>query len=156
MATTILSFTPAQAEFPTSGGAEYSIQNNTLVVAFDGGTNEKAVFSALVPQAYAAGALTAYITYRMASDTSGDIDWDVEVEAVSDGEAGNADSFDSVNSTDNTTVPASIANIDVVGVTLTNKDSIAAGDMARFRVTRDAVSDTATADAYLYRLEIRE
>ena len=50
MATTILAFTPAQAEFPTSAGAEYSIQNNTLVVAFDGGTNEKAVL--LMPVGY--------------------------------------------------------------------------------------------------------
>lgn len=156
MATTILSFTPAQAELPTSSGAQYAIQNNTLVLAFDGASAESAIFSAVMPQAYSAGVLTALITYRMASAITGDIDWDVAVEAVGDGEAGNADSFATANSTDNTTVPASNANIDVVSITLSSADSVAAGDMVRIKITRQGGDDTATGDAYVYHVEVRE
>jgi hypothetical protein len=81
------------------------------------------------------------------------------LEAVTDGDSTDldaGDSFDSANSTDNTTVPATAGFIDVVSITMTNADSIAAGDYFRLRITRDAASDTATGDAYLLAVELRD
>jgi hypothetical protein len=46
-----------------------------------------------------------------------------------------------------------------VSVTLTNADSIAAGDLVRISISRDAddgTNDTATGDLYLLAAELRE
>jgi len=159
MAKTLLVFDARANVAPTSAAATLALANVRPVLEFDAATNESAVFEAIMPQAYAGGTLTAELFYFMATATSGDIDWDVEVEAVSDGDALDldaADSFDTVNSTDNTTVPGTAGYLDVVAVTLTNKDSVVVGDLVRFKVTRDAVADTAAGDARLYKVEIRE
>ena len=151
-------FLPGAAEFPSSNFAAYTQVNQRPVLAFDAATNESAQWSAIIPQGWT-GTITAVITYFMASATSGDVDWDVLVEAITDGDTVDvdaADSFDTANSTDNTTVPGTAGHIDQVSVTLTNNDSSAAADYARFRVTRDAASDTATGDAYLLAAEIRD
>lgn len=158
MATTRFVFTPLSAEFPSSNFAQLTVANRRPVLAFDAATNESAQWTAVAPQGLT-GTLTAVITYMMASATSGDIDWDASLEAVSDGDATDldaGDSFDTVNSTDNTTVPATAGYIDQVSVTLTNADSIAAADYFRLKVTRDAASDTATGDAHLLAVELRD
>lgn len=151
-------FSPLAAEFPSSNFAPLTRVNNRPALAFDASTNESAQWGGIAPQGLT-GTLTAIITYMMASATSGDIDWDVSLEAITDGDATDldaGDSFDTVNSTDNTTVPATAGYIDQVTVTLTNTDSIAAGDYFRLRVTRDAASDTAADDAYLLSVELRD
>jgi hypothetical protein len=83
---------------------------------------------------------------------------DAEVEAVTpdNSESGTSDSFATVNSEDNTAVPGTAGQEFTVAVTLTNNDGVVAGDMVRVRVTRDAVSDTATGDLYVRGAEIRE
>jgi len=157
MATRLI-FTPQSAEFPSTNFAPLSRVNARPVLAYDAATNESAQWTAVAPQGLT-GALTAVITYMMASATSGDTDWDVSLEAVSDGDATDldaGDSFATVNSTDNTAVPATAGYIDQVSVTLTNNDSLTAADYFRLRVTRDAASDTATGDAYLLSCELRD
>ena len=157
MATRMI-LSPLAAEFPASNFAPLTRINNRPALAYDASTNESAQWSGIAPQGLT-GALTAVITYMMASATSGDIDWDVSLEAVTDGDAVDldaGDSFDTVNSTDNTTVPGTAGYIDQVTVTLTNADSIAAGDYFRLRVTRDAASDTSTGDALLLSVELRD
>lgn len=151
-------FGPNSAEFPASNFSQLTVANRRPVLAFDASTNETAQWAAVAPQGLT-GTLTALIHYIMASATTGDIDWDVSLEAVSDGDTVDldaADSFDTVNSTDNTTVPGTAGHIDVVSVTLTNADSIAAGDYFRLRVTRDAASDTASGDALVLEVELRD
>ena len=151
-------FTPLSAEFPSSNFAPLTLVNRRPVLAFDATTNETAQWTAIAPQELT-GALTAIVTYMMASATSGDVDIDVSLEAVTDGDATDldaGDSFDTVNSTDNTTVPGTAGHIDQISVTLTNADSIAAGDYFRLKVTRDAASDTAAGDLYLLAVELRD
>lgn len=150
--------TPYAAEFPSSNFPELTFVNRRPVLAFDASTNESCQWTVIIPQGWT-GTVTAIITYVMASATSGDVDVDVEVEAVSDGDATDldaGDSFDTVNSTDNTTVPGTAGYIDQISVTLTNDDGAAAGDYARFRLTRDAVSDTASGNMYVLAVEIRD
>ena len=154
-------FTPYAAEAPSTNFPQLTHIHSTgrrPVLAFDASTNESAIWSGIVPQGWT-GTITAYIHYCMASATSGDVDVNVEVESISDGDAVDLDaseSFDTANSTDNTTVPATAGHMDVISVTLTNNDSSAAGDRIRFKLTRDATNDTATGDMYVLGMEIRD
>lgn len=151
-------FTPYSAEFPASNFPEVSIINRRPILAFDATTNETVYWTMAVPQGIT-GTMTFIISLMMASATTGDTDWDVAVEAVTSGDATDLDagtSFDTVNSTDNTTVPATAGYLQQITVTLTNNDSLAAADYVRFSLARDAVSDTAAGDAYVLAAEFRD
>lgn len=152
---TVLSNTP-----PSSNPATPDTRNIHPVLDFDDTTNESAVFSAYMPKSYGGGGVTVYLGYSMTSATSGDIDWDVAFERIGDQQLDvDADSFAAVNSVDNTTVPGTAGNVDVVSITFTDgadMDSVAAGEWFRIKVTRDAASDTATGDAELHFVVIQE
>ena len=156
MAVTLLQF-PASAMMPTAAaGANQTAQNAMPVLSFSGSAaNSAQTVPVAMPQAYASGTLTAYITGFCAA-TDGDLDWDVQVEANATDEDSDTDSYDTANSTDNTTDPAVALNQITIAVTLTNKDSVAAGERVRFKITRQAVDDTNTGIMYVTNLEIRE
>lgn len=157
---TLVIFTAQNNQPPATNPATLDLRNAHPVLDFDASTNESAIFGAVMPQHYGGGGVTVYIHYAMSSATSGDIDWDVAWERVGDQQQDiDADSFAAVNSVDNTTVPATSGNVDVVSVAFTNgadMDSVAAGEYFRLQVTRDAASDTATGDAELIAVELRE
>ena len=157
---TLLIFVPQSYEPPSSNFATIDFRNLHPVLDFDDTTNESAVFSATMPRSYAGGGLTVYIHYAMTSATSGDIDWDVAFERIGDQQQDvDADGFAAVQSTDNTTVPATSGFVDIITVTFTDgaqMDSIAVGEGFRMKVTRDAVADTATGDSEALFVEIKE
>ena len=113
-----------------------------------------------MPRHYDGGGLTVYIHYSMTSATSGDIDWDVALERIGDGQQDvDSDGFAAANSVDNSTVPVTSGLVDIVNATFTDgadMDSIAVGEKFRIKVTRDASSDTAVGDAELHAVEIKE
>ena len=149
---------PLSASFPSSNFAPLLTVNQRPVLAFDAATNETAYWTLAVPQGIT-GTMTVIISLIMASATTGDTDWDVAVEAFSTGDAVDLDagtSFDTTNSTDNTTVPGTAGYMQQITVTLTNNDSLAAADLIRISLTRDAASDTATGDAYVLGAEFRD
>lgn len=150
---------PASALDPGST-TTLDTRNNHPVIDFDAATNENAVFTAVMPQHYGGGGVTVYLHFSMATATTGDIDWDVEFERIGDQQLDiDADSFAAPNSVDNTAVPATSGLVDVVSVAFTDgadMDSVAAGELFRLRVTRDAASDTAAGDAELHAVELRE
>ena len=156
---TLAVFTPLHNETPTSNGATLDTRNAHPVLDFYDGTNESAVFSAIMPQAYDGGGVTVYLHWS-AIATSGDVDWDVAWERIGDQQLDvDGDSFAAVNSQDNNTVPATSGLVDVISVAFTNgadMDSVAVGELFRLKVTRDASSDTATGDAELHAVELRE
>jgi len=155
---TLFVFTPNAAEFPASNFPQLMLVNRRPVLAYDVATNETAQWTAVAPQGITTPC-KALVFYIMASATSGDVDVDASVEAVTDGDATDldaGDSFDAVNSVDNTVVPGTAGYLDVISVTLTNIDSIAAGDYFRLRITRDAASDTASGDMYVLAVEMRD
>jgi hypothetical protein len=80
MPTTRAILTPLSAEFPASNNAALLTVNARPVLAFDATTSETVYWSLLVPQGVT-GALSAVITYMMASATSGGVAFDVAVEA---------------------------------------------------------------------------
>lgn len=158
---TLLIFHPFQNEAPSANFATLDLRNLHPVLDFDASTNESAVFSAIMPQHYAATTgITVYIHYSMSSATSGDVDWDVSFERVGNEQQDvDSDSFATANSVDNTTVPSTSGDVDIVNVAFTDgadMDSVAAGEKFRIKVTRDASSDTATGDAELHAVELRE
>lgn len=158
---TLLIFTPLNNEPPSSNPATLDARNQHQVLDFDAATIESAVFTGIMPQHYAGTTgVTVYLHYAMSSATSGDVDWDVAFERIGDQQQDiDSDGFAAVNSVDNTTVPGTSGNVDVVSVPFTDgadMDSVAAGEMFRLKVTRDAASDTAAGDAELLAVEIRE
>ncbi len=161
MATTRAILTPFSAEFPASNFPQLTTVNARPALAFDASTQETAYWTLAAPQGLS-GALSCVITYMMASATSGNVDFEVAVEAITDADATDLDattSFDTVNSSGATAVPGTAGYIDQVSITLTNADSIAAGDLVRISVSRDAddgTNDTATGDLYLLAAEVRE
>ncbi len=161
MATSRMLLTPFSAEVPSSNFPGLSTVNARPVLAFDASTQETAYWTLIAPQGLT-GALSCVITYMMASATSGNIEFEVAVEAITDADATDLDtttSFDTVNASGAITVPGTAGYIDQVSVTLTNADSIAAGDLVRISISRDAddgTNDTATGDLYLLMAELRE
>lgn len=157
---TLITFKPYDNEPPTSNFATIDLRNNHPVLDFDGSTNESCYFTGVMPRIYAGGGVTVYIHYAMTSATSGDIDWDISFECIGDQQQDlDSDGFASVKSVDNTTVPSTSGNVDIVSIGFTNGAEInntSVGDSFRIKITRDAVSDTATGDAELVAVEIKE
>lgn len=155
-------FTPYSAEFPASNFPQLLLVNERPVLAFDASTDETCRWTGIAPQGLT-GTLTVVITYMMASATSGAVGFQAQLEAVSDGDAVDLDtsaSFDTANNSASTTVPGTAGYIDQISITLTNADSIAAGDYYRLSINRDAdgsaITDSATGDAYVLAVELRD
>jgi hypothetical protein len=130
-------------------------------LAFDATTDEACDWTFIAPQGLT-GTITVVITYRMASATTGACRWEALLEAITDGDTVDTDaasSFDTTNS-NGATVPGTAGYIDQISITMTNADSIAAGDICRLRVNRDANgttgTDDATGDAQILAIELRD
>ena len=157
---TLVSLYPVGVEPPTTNAATLDLRNQHPVLDFDDTTNESAVWSFVVPGHYAGGGITVEIGYSMSSALSGDIDWDAAIERIGDQQQDtDADGFAAANSVDNTTVPATSGLVDVVSIAFTDgvdMDGLAAGELGRLKLTRDAANDTAAGDAELHYIHIRE
>lgn len=159
MATTRFVFTPTAAEFPSSNFPALAVDGQSRpYLAFDTTTAETCYWTFAAPQGLS-GALTAVVTYRAASATSGTAAFSVSLEAISDGDATDTDagsSFATANSPAAATVPGTAGYIDQYSVTLTNNDSIAAGDYCRLSLARNVASDSAAGDIQVLAVELRE
>ena len=125
------------------------IDGSIHALLFDDTTDEDATWKFRMPYDYDNG-LTAKIQYSMASATSGTVEFEIFVMAVSDGDSQDLDtgSFDTVN-VGSATVPGTAGYIDEISITLSNDDSVAAGDWVVIDLSTDAddaTNDTATGD----------
>jgi len=157
MATTRLALTPESAHFPSTNFPALSTVNARPVLAFDTTTAETCYWTVVAPQGLA-GALSAIIHVFGNAAGTNTVIFGVSVEAVTPGDATDLDagtSFDTVNTSGAVAMPATQGHQTSVSVTLTNADSIAAGDYVRISLARD-ISDTFAADAYVTLVEIRE
>ena len=127
-------------------------------------TDEEAVITPRVkmPGQYAGGTLMATVWGCFASEVTATDEavLDVSVEAITQGDGVDMDagvSFDAVNSGE-IDPPGTAGHEAAIDITLTNKDSVAAGDYVRFHVRRDCDggADTATGDFRLGGIEIWE
>lgn len=156
-------FLPNGAEFPASNFPELVLVNRRPALAFDATAtpDETCYWTGVAPQGLT-GTITVVITYMMASATSGAVRFQAALEAVTDGDATDLDattSFDTANSA-GATVPGTAGYIDQLSITMTNADSIAAGDYFRLSLNRDADgtsgTDDATGDCYVLSVELRD
>lgn len=124
---------------------------------FDASTDEHIMWAFVMPNDYSSAPVLK-VHYKMASATSGNVVWGAVVMAVSDGDAQDvdADTFDSAN-TATVTVPGTAGYLNVASITMTNADSVAAGDTVIVCLYRDAdnASDTATGDAEAVNAELQ-
>lgn len=117
-----------------------------LQAAFDASTDEMLFWSLRMPDDYASSPVLK-AQYKMASATSGTVILAAYVMAVTDGDATDVDAndFASVNASSAATVPGTAGHLDEISITLTNADSVAAGDFVIVRLGRDT-TDTASGD----------
>lgn len=159
MATTRFVFTPTAAEFPSANFPALAVDGQSRpYLAFDTTTAETCYWTFVAPQGLT-GALTAIVTYRAASATSGTAAFSVALECITDGDTTDTDSassFATANSPSAVTVPGTAGYIDQYSITLTNADSIAAGDYARLSLARNVSSDNASGDLQVLAVELRE
>jgi hypothetical protein len=120
-----------------------------LELAFDATTEEQCYWSFRMPADYASAPVMKII-YKMASATSGGVAFEARIAAVSDGDATDVDAkaFAAAN-VGTATVPGTVGYADEVSITMTNADSLAAGDFVIVYLNRDPAhaSDTAAGDA---------
>ncbi len=156
----LIVFGPRANEPPASVPALFGTRNLRPILKFDDATNWSAIFSSILPRSYDGGGLTVYLHVSMTAATTGNTDWDASFERVGDQVLDiDTDSFAGVQSTDDTTVPGTSGLVDVIAIAFTDgaqMDSLLKGEQFRLKVTRDAVSDTASGYAEITKVEIKE
>ena len=158
---TLAVFVPGNNEPPSTNFATLDLRNYHPVLDFDDGTNESAIFSGVMPNQYQGGGIKVIVHFSMQAATSGNVDWDVYFERLaSGGQDTDSDSYTvAPQSSNDVTVDATSGTITTTEITFADgsqMDAVAAGDLYRIKVTRDAVSDTASGDAELHAVEVRE
>lgn len=120
-----------------------------LELWYDAATEEWASWAFRMPADYASAPVLK-VQYKMASATTGDVVWAGSIAAVTDGDSTDVDAkvFATAN-TATVTVPGTAGYLDEASITMTNADSLAAGDFVVIRIARQGAAggDTATGDA---------
>lgn len=157
---TLCVFKAGDNEPPSSNYASIDTRNGHLVLDFDTTTQETAIFSGLMPRHYAGGGVTVYVHAMLSSATTGTLGWDVSFERMSDATTDlDADSFATAQTITAATVPGTSGVVLVLNVAISNganMDSVAAGESFRLRIRRDVSNDTASGDAELLMVEVKE
>lgn len=159
---TLVTLYPTDNEPPSSSYATLDTRNGHLCLDHDDTTDESSIFTFIMPRAYAGGGVTVYPHVAFTSATSGVGRLDIAFERIGDGSQDiDSDGFASAQSVD-ITAPGTSGNVESsTSVAFTDgaqMDSIAAGELCRIKVTRDAnhANDTASGDLELLGLEIKE
>ena len=157
----LLIWTPLANEPPAANFATLDTRNSHPVLDFDTTTGESAVFRGVMPRHYAGTTgVTIYVHYAMTSATSGTCGWLLAFERVSDSQQDiDSDGFASNQTLTAVTVPGTSGHVDISNVAITNganMDSVAVGEGFRLKITRDVANDSATGDAELWAIEMKE
>jgi hypothetical protein len=153
-----LQFSPLANEPPTSNYATLDLRNNHPVLDFDTTTQETAIFSGVVPSLYDnSSGFTVDVYAAMSSATSGTLGWDVAFESLASQDI-DSDGFASAKTITATTVPGTSGQLLKLSVAFAHSeiDGLTAGDAFRIRLRRDVSNDTATGDAELVALVVRQ
>lgn len=157
---TLLIFRPGDNEPPATSFATIDLRNGHPTLDFDTTTQETAIFTGVLPRTYAAGGITVYVHWAATTATTGTVGWDVAFERVGNGSQDiDADGFATAQTVTAATVSATSGNVSITNVAVTdgaNIDSIAVGETFRLRIRRDVANDTATGDAELVAVELKE
>jgi hypothetical protein len=108
------------------------------------------------------GTITVVVYLRAAAAVANTFRVTAQLEAITPGDALDTDaasSFDTINEATTATVPGTAGHMFSVSITMTNADSMAAGDIYRLRIGRngdDATNDTATGAMHVLHVEVRD
>lgn len=158
---TLAIFLPQRYEPPATNYATLDVRNQHPCLDFDTTTQETAVWTGKMPAHYGAGNIVARVVWAAASATTGTIGFDSTFERVDAGTLDvDADSFATAQTLTAATVSGTSGVTTEGTVTHTagaaGTDSVAAGDMFRYRLRRDVANDTAAGDAQVFAVELRE
>lgn len=144
-----------EAKLPTSNPARIDAAELNWRLLFDAATSQSAQWQFLMPQSYGAS-LTIRLHFSMNTVQAGTLSvvWRAYIAAITPGDAVdiNAKSFASANSATKTLAVNQPAGYLIEQtITMTNADSLAAGDTVMLKIDRDAANgaDTGTGDAEL-------
>lgn len=157
-------FTPESAQFPSTNFPQLLTIHSTeriFVLGFDAATPEACFWRAVIPAGWT-GTITAVVSYVMASAVANNVDFEMSVQAITDGDSVDIDtstSYDTVNTMTADAVPGTAGYVGQFTITLSNMDGAAVGDWVTFKLERDAddgTNDTATGDCYVLSVEIKD
>jgi hypothetical protein len=158
---TLITLNPYNNEPPAATYATLDIRNGHPCLDFDAAADEIAIFTAIMPRIYGGAGVTVYLHLTDTNDTNAAHKsyWDVSFERMTAQDI-DADGFAAVQS--GNIAPNGTSGIPVVlSIGFTDgaqMDSVAAGELFRIMVTRDANngSDDWANDAELLAIEIKE
>jgi len=147
----LFDFGSNEVMYPTNMSGTASSRNGHSIIDFDDTDNEEVIFEGVMSNDYLDGNISIDIFWTAAS-TSGNVKWDVSFERMN-GDI-DTDSFAAVQTA--TAAPDGTSGIikkTTIVFTQAQADSIAAGELMRIKVARDASAgaDTMTGDAELLR-----
>jgi len=156
---TLLQFGAQALVPPSSNAASFDTRNDHPVLDFAVG--DEALIDVLLPEHYAGGGLTIDVVYAMSSATTGNVQWQTEIDRIGDGQQDlDADSYAAAQTSGDVAVPATAGETDVATITHTDGaqiDSAVAGETVRVRVKRVAAgSSEASGDAELLVVHVKE
>ncbi|NBV95572.1 MAG: hypothetical protein EBR90_02130 [Actinobacteria bacterium] len=142
-----------QYVFPMAGGGY------TSALAFDPAVSEKCESLQFAMPTFTAP-LTLRISFAIAATTGG-VDFRAQVQAIASGDAININtstSFDTANSSGTVSVPATTYNPKDFTITLTNNDSVVAGERVTFTLDRNvaAAGDDAAGDCFVLQVDLED
>ena len=153
---TLARFTAADNQPPESGFATLDTRNSILVLDFDAGATESAVFVGVVPHgADLSSGILVRIHFAATSATSGNVKLRADFERMTTDI--DSDSFDTA--TDVTVATNATSGVlTVAEITCTAIDGLTAGDAFRVRVRRVGAdgADTMSDDLELVAVELRQ
>ncbi len=134
----------AQIQLKQSSGTDP--QSAWVEALFDASTDEHVEWTFIMPNNYASAPVLK-VYYKATSGTTGTVVFGAAIVAITDGDSqdADADAHDTAN-VGSTTVPSTVGHIDVQSITMTNADSVAAGDWVRMVLFRDISADSVAGD----------
>lgn len=162
MATVTQEFDPTSAAFRTTIAAAPVQANGTNIpvrgLAFDASTEEEAWFR-FIATSYGSGNLTVTFYWYADTASSGDVIWGAAIAAITpdtDSQDIETDSLATASTSTDTHLGTTGQRLHQIAVTVSNLDSLAAGDQVALRVYRSAAAggDTLTSDCILVGLTV--
>ncbi|MEN1679477.1 MAG: hypothetical protein AAGJ46_07770 [Planctomycetota bacterium] len=157
---TLAVFDPLNSHPPTTGNARLDLRAGWPVLDFADTTSEATDFIGIVPSIYSGLGLDLRLSFTATSATTGAVVWAAKLERVQHGVAdidGEAFGAEHATTTNVAATSGAIASASI-SVPAADLSGLMAGDVYRLRVRRVAAdaADTATGDAELVALEVRE
>lgn len=159
---TLAVLTALNNEPPAASYATLDTRNAHPVLDFDDSADEAAVFRGVLLRGYQGGGITVRIIWMATSATTGTVRWAAFIERDDTGTDLDSSSFASAQTVGASTNATSgiPTYTDIAFTAGAQMDSLAAGEMFRVNITRDADGTTGTdnmaGDAELLAIEIRE